>query len=125
MSQQPHVGHSTAPLWHGDRMLHLTPMRPCRAPKAEIEATIVLNPNEVVATQWVDQAACREFITSAGDPHGADTAARAGEWVSPWFAAIERELLHPWWDQMRRGEVVEADTVIHRLDGATEAMGQA
>ena len=39
-------------------------------------------------------------------------------------AAIARELLHPWWDALKRADIdaVPADSTIHRLAGSHEAM---
>jgi len=90
--------------------------------QAEIEATMQLNPNEVVDIKWVSQEACREFIRTAGDPHAEDAAGREGEWISPWFGEIEEHLLHGWWDALQRGDTVEPDGMIHRLKGGSEAI---
>ena len=67
----------------------------------------------MVETRWLTQEACHEFV---------DMRATHGELISPWFGAIARELLQPWWSALRRGERVTADGVIHRLEGAHEAM---
>jgi isopentenyl-diphosphate delta-isomerase len=90
-------------------------------PRAAIEASLALNPNEVCDARWVSQEECLAFVAGAGNPHGATEAERAGEWISPWFGAIHDELLHPWWDALRAGRTVEADGAIHRLEGADEA----
>jgi len=86
-----------------------------QAPQDLIEQSLSLNPGEVEQILWVDQEACRAFVDAAGDPMRPDE--RPGEWLSPWFAAIERTLLHPWWDKLRKGETVPGDGKIHRLDG--------
>ena len=100
----------------------------CQRPKATIEATLNLNPNEVVEYRWLTQDECREFVNGAPQPDDPAAPLWAGETVthseriSPWFGAIARELLHPWWSTLQRGETVEADGKIHRLAGAHESM---
>ena len=103
----------------------------CQRPRAEIEATLRLNPNEVADVRWLTQEECTEFVDGAPDPIEPSKPLWAGEHVrheqkiSPWFGAIARELLHPWWTQLRahrRVASVEPDGRIHRLAGAHEAM---
>jgi len=103
----------------------------CQRPRATIEATLALNPNEVMDVRWLTQEACAEFVNGAPDPHEPSVPLWAGERVrhsekiSPWFGAIARELLHPWWTRLKAGgsvRSVEADGAIHRLAGASEAM---
>lgn len=90
--------------------------------QALIEESLTLNPNEVEAVQWVSQEDCKQFVATAGDAHAQDEAGRQGNWISPWFGAIENELLHGWWDQMKAGKRVQPDGTIHRLKGGNEAM---
>mmetsp|Transcript_15199 Transcript_15199/g.25373 ORF Transcript_15199/g.25373 Transcript_15199/m.25373 type:complete len:305 (-) Transcript_15199:71-985(-) len=93
----------------------------CQRPRAEIDSALQLNPNEVSDVQWLAPHECRAFVESAWDPHAA-SGATCGELISPWFGAIERELLHPWWTTLKRGEAVAPDGKIHRLAGGVEAM---
>ena len=105
----------------------------CQRPRAVIEASLDLNPNEVSDVRWLTQEECREFVEGAAAPDGGDGSHEGrgsddvadkghGELISPWFGTIARELLHPWWDALKRGELVEPDGLIHRLAGAEEAM---
>jgi isopentenyl-diphosphate delta-isomerase len=96
----------------------------CQRPRAVIEAALDLNPNEVSDVRWLTQEECREFVERAAAPDGSSHAPSKGhdELISPWFGTIARELLHPWWAALKRGEVVEPDGLIHRLAGAEEAM---
>ena len=100
----------------------------CQRPRAEIEATLRLNPNEVVEARWLTQEECREFVDGAPHPEDATRpqwlgeTVRHSELISPWFGAIARELLHPWWSALKRGDTVSPDGVIHRLAGSQEAM---
>ena len=90
---------------------------------------------EVAPGVWtfpmLTQEACAEFVNGAPDPHEPSVPLWAGERVrhsekiSPWFGAIARELLHPWWTRLKAGgsvRSVEADGAIHRLAGAHQAM---
>ena len=100
----------------------------CRRPHAEIEEALNLNPNEVSDVRWLTQEECRDFVERAATPAGSDGHASSeghGELISPWFGTIARELLHPWWASLKRGERVEPDGLIHRLEGAEEAMQPA
>eukprot|EP00501_MAST-03F_sp_TOSAG23-6_P001329 GSMAST32.ASY1.ANO1.1378.1 assembled CDS len=72
-----------------------------------IESSLKPNPGEVCDIQWISQSA---------DPHK-EYDSGSGEWISPWFSAIEGSLLHNWWDKMKAGESVEPDGKIHRLKG--------
>merc|ERR1711865_205901 len=94
-------------------------------PQALIEESLTVNPGEVEAVQWVSQEACREFIKAAGNPNALDEAGRQGDWISPWFGEIENILLHGWWDQLKAGQKVQPDGIIHRLKGGNEAMAAA
>lgn len=94
----------------------------CQRPHAVIEAALDLNPNEVSDVRWLTQDECREFVDGAACGSGGADGAGHGELISPWFGTIARELLHPWWSAIKRGETVEPDGVIHRLAGAKEAM---
>ena len=91
----------------------------CQRSREEIEATLELNPNEVEDVMWLDHKECREFVETNSGTSSQNT---QSELISPWFGAIERELLHPWWEAMRNGVEVKADGQIHRLDGGEEAM---
>ena len=104
----------------------------CQRPRAEIEATLELNPNEVVDVRWLTQEECTEFVNGAPSPHDTslpmwpdEVAPRHAEKISPWFGTIARELLHPWWTRLKAGGGVASvapDGAIHRLAGAEEAM---
>ena len=39
----------------------------CQRPRAEIEAALRPNPNEVVATRWLSQAQCADFVGDGKD----------------------------------------------------------
>jgi isopentenyl-diphosphate delta-isomerase len=97
----------------------------CQRPRKVIEATLNLNPNEVVDTRWLTQEECKAFVDGADDPQGpSDNVVTHDEIISPWFGAIARELLHPWWEALKRGDInaVPPDGKIHRLAGGKEAM---
>lgn len=104
----------------------------CQRPRAVIEATLKLNPNEVVEHKWLCPEECKAFVDGADDPQGPnyDPDKPAGptvthqELISPWFGAIARTLLHPWWEALQRGgiDAVPPDGTVHRLAGAHEAM---
>ena len=85
----------------------------CQRPRGDIEETLQLNPNEVEDVLWLDHEQCRDFVENKNGNK---------ELISPWFGAIERELLHPWWEALRNGQEVEPDGRIHRLDGGEEAI---
>jgi len=85
-----------------------------QAPQAQIERSLSPNPGEVDTIMWVDQDRCRAFSESAGDPQR--PAEAPGEWLSPWYAVIERDLLHAWWDALKAGRAVPPDGQIHRLE---------
>jgi isopentenyl-diphosphate Delta-isomerase len=100
----------------------------CQRPRAIIEATLNPNANEVCDVRWLSQEECHEFVDGA--PHPEDPTKplwkgevlRHSELISPWFGTIARELLHPWWSALKRGEPIKPDGKIHRLTGANEAM---
>lgn len=96
-------------------------------PRALIEQSLNPNPNEVMEVRWLDQQECVEFVEGAAE---ASQKGDDAELVSPWFGTIARELLHPWWSALKHSkvtgqsisEVVPSDGLIHRLEGAREAM---
>ena len=94
----------------------------CQRPHAAIEAALNLNPNEVMDVRWLSQEEAVEFVDGSADFAPAGQAARHEELISPWFGTIARELLHPWWSALKRGDTLEPDGKIHRLAGAKEAM---
>jgi len=100
----------------------------CQRPQATIEASLDLNPNEVVDVRWLTQDACREFVDGAPSPEDPTLplwegeTPRHAELISPWFGAIARELLDPWWSALKAGETLQPDGTIHRLAGSHEAM---
>lgn len=79
----------------------------CQRPKAAIDAAIALNPNEVSDIRWVSQAECTEFVDGSSEFAAEDgNAPTHAELISPWFGAIARELLHPWWSSLKNGQTV-------------------
>jgi len=90
--------------------------------QADIEAALELNPNEVVDVKWISQQACRDFVANGIHQSSEELETPKDELISPWFAAIERDLLHGWWDQLKSGESIIRDDQIHRLKGGREAI---